>query len=125
MNMKTAIRILAGATVALGVAGAASAGSCGYQNCWGAVAVGPNGAYGFSHSWGTEQQAYDTANSGCEWDCTITRTFYNSCAAIAVADNGGWGWSYASSRALAESNAMSYCMENGYNCRVRVWSCSQ
>ena len=125
MKMKFAARMLSVMTVSLGIAGAATAGSCGYEYCWGAVAVGPNGAYGFAHSWGSEQQALDTANAGCEWDCTIARTFYNSCAAIAVADNGGWGWAYESSRELAESSAMNYCMDNGYNCRVRVWSCSQ
>lgn len=101
------------------------AGSCGYDYCWGAVAVGSQGSYGYAHSWGSEQEAYDAAMSGCEYDCTIIRTFYNTCAAIAVADNGGWGWGYDASRELAESLAMSYCMDQGYNCQVEVWACSQ
>jgi hypothetical protein len=125
MNRKLVPASLLACAVVLAQAGPGAAGSCGYPYCWGAVAIGPGGAYGFSHSWASEQQAYDSAQTGCEWDCTVVQTFYNSCAAIAVADNGGWGWGYDSTRYAAESRAMSYCAEQGYNCRVRVWSCSQ
>lgn len=65
----------------------AEAGDCGYAYCWGAVAVGPAGAIGYSYSFGSADAAYDAAQEGCEWDCTIVQTFYNSCAAIATADN--------------------------------------
>lgn len=105
--------------------GPATAGSCGYDYCWGAVGVGPNGAYGFSHSWATEQDAINAAQEGCGWSCDNMRTFYNACAAIAVASNGGWGWAYDVNRSRAEQTALSYCRDFGPSCVVRVWSCSR
>lgn len=103
----------------------ARAQSCGYAQCWGAVAIGPGSAYGFSHGYGSERDAINVAQQGCQYDCNVVRTFYNTCAAIAVADNGGWGWGWHAQRELAESTAMNYCMDQGRNCRVRVWSCSK
>ena len=113
--------------VLTGLAGAqaASAGSCGYTYCWGAVMIGPNGAWGYSHSWSTEQQAYDAAMEGCKYDCTEYRTFANACAALAQGSNGYWGWGQAQSRPEAEATALSYCAQGAYDCQVRVWACSQ
>ncbi|MZR15148.1 DUF4189 domain-containing protein [Maritimibacter sp. DP07] len=91
---------------------------------WGAVGIGPGGAYGYAHDWNTERQAYGSAARGCEWDCTEIRTFFNTCAAMAVASNGGWGWGTGASRGAAESRAMGYCRQYGNGCRVRVWACS-
>lgn len=111
--------------IVLGLAaGSAQAGACGYERCWGAVAIGPNGAYGFAHSWSNETDAVNTALQGCNGNCDVVRSFYNSCAAMAQSSNGGWGWAYAGSRDVAEQNALSYCRDYGPNCQVRVWSCS-
>jgi hypothetical protein len=110
--------------LASGLAQGAAAGQCGYEYCWGAVGIGPNGAYGWAHSHVSEEAAYNAAQSGCGWNCTNVRTFYNSCGAMAEADNGGWGWAWDRTRELAESAAISYCMDYGYNCRVVVWACS-
>jgi len=107
------------------VGAAAQAGSCGYVYCWGAVMIGPGGAYGFSHSWASEQQAYDAALQGCQYNCTETYTFANACAAIALGTNGYVGWGEAQSRVGAESIAMGYCLEGAPNCRIQVWACSQ
>ncbi len=104
--------------------GAALAGQCGYELCWGAVAVGNNGAWGTAYGQYSESAAVNRAQSGCQGNCNIVRAFYNSCAAIAMADNGGWGWATEKNRELAESSAMNYCMDYGRNCRVKVWSCS-
>ena len=101
-----------------------AAGQCGYDYCWGAVAIGQAGQTGWSYGQASESAANGVAQDGCGWNCTVVRTFYNACAAIAVADNGAWGWAYEKNRELAESSAMNYCMDNGYNCTVKVWSCS-
>jgi hypothetical protein len=103
----------------------AAAGACGYDYCWGAVGVGANGAYGFSHGYGSENAAIQSAQSGCKGQCTNVRTFYNTCGAIAVADNGAWGFGWNNDQELSESIAMNYCMDGGYNCQIRVWSCSK
>ena len=88
------MRILrrAALAVAMVLAPAAHAGSCGYDYCWGAVGFGPNGAWGYSYGQFSEDEAVNVAQDGCGWNCTVVKTFYNTCGAIAVADNGGWGW---------------------------------
>ena len=42
-------------------AGAASAGQCGWDYCWGAVGFGPGGAYGYAYSHYSETDAYNAA----------------------------------------------------------------
>ena len=102
----------------------ASAGSCGYQNCWGAVGVGANGEWGFSHSYGQEQGAVNRVYSECP-NCTAVETFYNTCGAIALGQNGNYGFGWGDSRAIAEDQAMSYCWETSSTCAVQVWACSK
>lgn len=97
--------------------GAASAAA------WGAVCIGPGGAYGYAYGWATSDQAYNAALEDSEYDCTEIRTFYNSCGAMAEGV-GGWGWGTGGSRAIAESTAMNYCRDYAHSCRVRVWACS-
>ncbi len=102
----------------------ALASDCGYSRCWGAVAIGPGGAWGWSHSHGSEQAAVDSAQKGCQWNCDVIRTFYNTCGAISADDGGIWGFGWASTRNEAEGISMDYCLDGGYNCAVRVWACS-
>jgi Domain of unknown function (DUF4189) len=103
----------------------AQARHCGYQRCWGAVGFGPGGAYGFSHSYGSQHQARRQAARACRGDCTVIKTFYNTCGAIAAGQDGGWGWGYAPSRRRASRLALQYCRQNSYNCNVRAWACSK
>ncbi len=110
---------------ALMLPGAALAGSCGYTECWGAVAAGSNGSWGYAYGKISEQAAYDGAQGGCNWNCTEVRTFYNACGAIAVASNGATGWAIDTSRETAESAALGYCAQSGRNCTVRAWACSK
>ncbi|MFY0678980.1 MAG: DUF4189 domain-containing protein [Thalassovita sp.] len=111
--------------VATVAAGAASAGQCGYEYCWGAVGSSSKGAYGWAHSYATEQDAYNSVYTSCEGDCTEIKTFYNSCGAMARASNGAWGWAADQTREIAEHRAIGYCLEHGSNCQVVVWACSK
>ena len=44
------------AVLAVALPGAAMAGSCGYEYCWGAVGIGPGGAWGYSvGNWSDEE----------------------------------------------------------------------
>ena len=121
--MKIWIGLYAFASVLI-TAGAAMAGQCGYNQCWGAVGIGPYGTYGYSHSYSSENAAWNRAQSECGGNCTNIKTFYNTCGAMASASNGAWGFGWAGSRAAAESNALDYCYDSGNDCRVVVWSCS-
>jgi len=103
----------------------AEARHCGYQRCWGAVGFGPGGARAFSHSYRSERLAWRKANRGCRGDCTVIKTFYNSCGAIAAGSDNGWGWGYSTSKNRAIRLALKYCRRSSYNCRVRAWACSK
>lgn len=107
------------------LAGAAAAGKCGYDYCWGAVATGPNGASGYSFSHVSERNAHDVARSTCgEGKCTQVRTFYNACGAIAMGASDAWGWASGPTREAAQDQALAHCSRNGRGCAVRVWACS-
>jgi hypothetical protein len=122
--MKNRILAAAFAVLAAG-ATAVSAGSCGYDYCWGAVGIGTNGAYGWAHSYSNENDAYWSVQNSCQGNCETIKTFYNTCGAIATSPNGAWGWGWHDDLDTAKSIAMNYCMDNGYNCAPRVWACSK
>jgi len=103
----------------------ARASECGQKFCWGAVAIGPDGAYGWSQGWNSEPGAINATQDGCKDRCMTFKTFYNTCGAISVADNGGWGWGWADTVKAAQKRASDYCADNGKNCAPRVWACSK
>ncbi len=103
----------------------AEARHCGYARCWGAVGFGPYGASAYSHSYNSQYKARRRVNRECRGNCTVIKTFYNSCGAIAAGDDNGWGWGYAPSRRRATRLALQYCRRNSYNCTVRAWACSK
>jgi len=103
---------------------AALAGNCGYEYCWGAVGIGTNGEWGYSHSYSTESDAYARVQSECP-ECSQINTFYNTCGAMATGSNGAYGFGWAPTRYDAESNALGYCSDYGSNCQTVVWACSR
>ncbi len=104
-------------------AGSALAGQCGYQYCWGAVGIGPNGAWGWASEHSNEGSAIGRVRSECP-GCTEIETFYNTCGAMATGSDGAWGFGWAGSRGAAEGNAIAYCADYGAGCRPVVWACS-
>jgi hypothetical protein len=101
------------------------AAACGYSTCWGAVGIAPNGAYGFSTSYATEDAALNRMFSECP-NCDTWYTFFNACGAIARASDGAWGSGWGTSRQLAESYATQTCNTHTRSggCRTSVWACS-
>lgn len=121
----TKFKMLATLAVTMAFSAPVSAGQCGYEYCWGALAFNPNtGAYGYAYSYFSEGQAANAAQEGCGYNCPQVKTFYNQCGAAAIGSNGGAGWGFGPSRYEAESVALSYCSNYDYNCQVLVWSCS-
>lgn len=120
--MRTRFALLA--VMASVLSGPVAAGQCGFAFCWGAVAVGPNGAWGYAHSQTTEDRAVGNLQRACEGDCDNLHTFYNSCGAIAEDAQGNWGFGRGDSRIFAEQAALSFCGRYGQGCQIRVWACS-
>ena len=106
------------------LAGGAMAGDCGFAQCWGAVGIGPGGAWAYSYGKYSETDAVNALQGECEWDCDNVQTFYNTCGAIAEGSSGNWGFGWADTCVQAEENALGYCYQNGGGCSVRVWACS-
>lgn len=117
--------LAAGTILSLITASTAMAGSCGYEYCWGAVGSAANGAYGWAHSYPSEQQAYSAVQQSCKGQCTEIKTFYNTCGAMARSPSGAWGWAWDNTRERAANSAIGYCLQHGNDCRVVVWSCSK
>ncbi len=108
-------------------AGSVAAGECGLEYCWGAVAIGPDGAWGYSHSQYSETDAINAVQGpdGCQGDCNVVQTFYNTCGALSEGSGGSWGFGWADTREAAEETSISYCEDHGSGCSVRVWACSR
>ena len=92
------------------------------QDKYGAVAVGPNGAYGWAVDYDTEKGAADAALKECGNDCDGI-TFVNSCASIALGSQAG-AWGVGDSRAEAERNALAECSKKSAGCAIKVWGCT-
>lgn len=91
---------------------------------WGAVALGPSGAFGWAASHGSRQAALDAALRACRGRCVEVLSFNGGCGAIATGDDGEGGWGTGRYRVLAENNALEACAERSRNCQVRVWACN-
>ncbi|MFZ4556142.1 MAG: DUF4189 domain-containing protein [Pseudanabaena sp.] len=89
---------------------------------WGAVATGPNRAYGWAVDYPTEEAAKAAALSNCEGGCTDGVSFHNSCASIATG-GGYFGWATSASKSTAISNAINECGGSSV-CSTKVWGCS-
>ncbi len=111
------------ALAALAFAPAAAQAACSIGNCWGAVAYGPGGAWGYAVNYPTRGAASGQAQRECGGRCQRVLTFHNSCGAYAVGYNG-YGWGNAMSRGQAESLAMMECNRRSGGCSIRVWGCT-
>ena len=114
------------ALISLGVltANAAAAGECGYDRCWGAVAVGPSDDdWGWSAGYATEQEAVDASIAECPY-CDRYYSFFNVCGAISKAPDDAWGSGWGDTQAIAERFATATCEEYGSGCYPVVWACS-
>ncbi len=103
----------------------AHAGMCGYDYCWGALAIGSGWASGRATGMRTAPDAHDLALQRCGPDCETVEVFYNSCAAIAGNRDGTWTFGLGETRREAETRAMTACEDEGSWCQFRVWACSR
>lgn len=116
------------ALAAVPAAATAARADCNRPYCWGAIAINTNsGAWAWVVNHPTATTARQIALARCNGNCNRVLTFRNSCAAYALAANGGWGWSQGyADRAGAENRAMFECSRYnpGQGCQVRVWACT-
>jgi len=103
---------------------------CQSKKAFGSVAYSKTtGAAGWSDSHDNKQDAERTALSQCTQngaDCRVIVTFANSCAAVAVGDDGVVVAKLADSGDEAGEAAVLACSDagGGDSCTVQAWSCS-
>ena len=113
-----------GVVLAIAVSGT-QAGACGYERCFGALALGPNGIMARSSGQRTAPGAHERANVACGEKCDRIEVFHSGCAAMAQAPMGAQDFGFGVDRASAEGEALLLCaLQGGEACRVRAWVCS-
>lgn len=97
---------------------------------YGAFAFSQNtGQSGWSKNYTSQSEAEGAAlqvcfqNQGAS-DCKVSYSFVNSCAALAVGGDNGWGADWGANMQAAENKAMHICAGYSYNCKVLVSQCS-
>ena len=113
-----------GSVMAVAVTGSA-ASACGYDRCFGALALGPNGVTVRASGQRTAPAAHDRASRACGGHCDRIEVFHSGCAAIAQAPLGQPEFGFGIDREAARDDALELCAESGdRGCRVRAWVCS-
>ena len=116
--MKLFPRLILALTLLVGGTGIAMA-----EN-WGAIAVGPRGAYGWAVDFPSRAAAEAAALRECGGSCTRKLSFADACAAYATTPNMDFGWAVRDSKEDAQLVAMQECSKYGQGCQVRVWGCT-
>lgn len=89
-----------------------------------AIAYSPNtGNYGYAYGKGCRAEAENAAVGYCNaCDAQVVVWCENASAALAVGDNGVYGYAYANCRADAERLALCYCRDaGGCNAHILCW----
>lgn len=93
---------------------------------FGAIAFSTSsGQAGWSFDYDTRAIAESRALANCGAGCKVVTWFKNSCGALAVGRNNGYGATWADSRAAAEKAAMGICRSNSTGCGIRRWVCTK
>jgi hypothetical protein len=115
------------AALAVASAGAAVAkGSCGYERCFGAIAIGKSNVMSRVTGHRTIPGATDAAKLLCGESCDTVEVFWNACGAVALSRDGQWSFGWDETLENAMSRAVAICKaDDGAGCYVREWACSK
>ena len=95
---------------------------------YGALATSPRADFGYSYNFASAEAASPRALSECAKhasDCTVKRTFENTCVSIAKASNGAMGWAWGNGKADDDRMAMESCNKNnGGDCQLATRFCT-
>ena len=85
------------------------------------------GAVGWSYDFPDAAGAEQKALSSClehGRSCKVVYDFWNSCASLAVADDGSYAVGRGETEDAANDEAVIACAGNGQNCSIQAWSCT-
>lgn len=87
------------------------------------------GASGWAKNFTSQSEAEGAALQYCfdtkgAMDCKVAYSFVNSCGALAVGGDNGWGADWGVNKQAAENKAMNTCAGYSYNCKILISECS-
>lgn len=87
------------------------------------------GASGWAKNYTSQSEAEGAALQVCfqtqgASDCKVSYSFVNSCAALAVGGDNGWGADWGVNIQAAENKALHTCSGYSYNCKILTSQCS-
>lgn len=97
---------------------------------FGAFAFSQNtGASGWAKNFTSQSEAESAALGYCRDtqganDCKVAYSFVNSCAALAVGGDNGWGADWGVNKQAAQNKALNTCSGYSYDCKVIMSECS-
>jgi len=100
---------------------------------WGALAISRSSTnYGYSYDYPSEEAANAAALASCnsglkgKGDCAVRTTFSRNCIALAISDEGAWGYSAPYGDLIADDKqALKYCENSGgKSCSTVLAYCS-
>jgi hypothetical protein len=92
---------------------------------YGALATGPNAAWGVSWDHDTQAGANARALKECGGRCGVVLHVVGPTCAAYAARRGTYGWGTGADRAEAERRALAECRARaGARCNVEVWGCN-
>ncbi len=91
---------------------------------WGAMALGPRGAYGFTVHRETGGEAERIARARCHDACNRVLAFHDGCGAIALGRKGIGAWGIGPSADEARRHALDLCTLDASDCRIRASGCT-
>lgn len=97
---------------------------------YGAIAYGrKSGAWGYSYSWDTREQAEKVAMKNCADngdDCEVMVWYQRACGAVASAAGDNAYWGVGDGTGDAGAKALASCKKDGgKNCKIEVEQCSR
>ncbi|HEY1505109.1 MAG TPA: DUF4189 domain-containing protein [Stellaceae bacterium] len=97
---------------------------------FGAIAYSPkSGAWGYSYSWNTKEQAETQALAECRKNgtgCEVQVWYQRQCGAVVSADGENVYWGIGDGTGAAGANALASCKKDGgKNCTIQVEECSR
>ncbi len=117
--MKTFVRAILLLLIAFAFASSnsADAGPTRYA----AIAFSPEtGAYGYGNGFASKAGAIQRAQIECGGPDMVTKWCKNAWIALAVSDDGGYGWAWAKTAAAARAAAVENCLEQNDTARVVI-----
>jgi hypothetical protein len=91
---------------------------------WGAIAYGPNGAYGTARLFADETSAAQAARQACGTKCDTVITFLRQCAALAVGKRGTGSVVRNRYRVRARDFALDACRAKDTGCKIKATVCT-